>query len=115
MIVFDWPETPAVLVDEIALLDVDYATKIIVLYMTPGGNMSEKTINVDLLGDNSYQKVKIETPNVKQIVVMTERSLGVASLSFCYEPPAPVPTSAPVSSGAPVMPPVEEMSMSMSM
>lgn len=113
MIVFDWPETPAVVVDEMALLDIDYATKIVVLYMTPGGNMSEKTINVPLLGDNSYQRVKIETPNIKQIVVMAERSLGVASLSFCYEPPAPTPTSAPT--GAPIMPPVAEMSMSMSM
>ena len=93
MIIFDWAETPATVVDEIALLDVDYETKLTILYMTPNGNMSVKTIVVPQLGDNSYQVVKIDTPNVKQIVLMAARSVGVASLSFCYEKPPIVPTS----------------------
>jgi hypothetical protein len=118
MIIFDWAETPATVVKEIALLDVDYETKLTVLYMTPNGNMSVKTIVVPQLGDNSYQVVKIDIPNVKQIVLMAERSVAVASLSFCYEKPAE-PTSSPVAAPTPggtepTLPPVD-MSMSMSM
>lgn len=85
--------------------------------MTPAGNMSQKVIAVPLLGDNSFQKVPIDTPNVKQLVIDAERSLGVASITFCYEPeptPTDSPTASPVTSGAPVLPPVD-MSMSMSM
>lgn len=112
MIIFDWEDTPAALVESVALLDIDYETKIIIIYMTPNGNMSQKTINVPLLGDNSYQVVEIDTPNVKQMIIDAERSLGVASLKFCIEPPPVEPTSSPVS--APVLPPVD-MSMSMSL
>jgi hypothetical protein len=119
MIIFDWAETPATVVNEIALLDIDYETKLTVLYMTPNGNMSVKTIVVPQLGDNSYQVVKIETPNVKQIVLMAARSVGVASLSFCYEKPteptlSPVATPPTPSGMPPTFPPVD-MSMSMSM
>lgn len=106
MIVFDWDDTPAVVVDEMALLDIDYETKITILYVTPGGNMSQKVIDVPLLGDNSYQVVKIETANVKQIVVTATRSLGIASISFCYEPPT-TPTSSPVEVGPPALPTVD--------
>jgi len=111
-IVFDF-EKPALLVEDIALLDIDYETKIVVYYLTPGGNMSQKTINVPLLGDNSYQVVSIDTENVKQIVVMTVRSLGVASISFCYELPS-APTLSPVATPPPATLPPVDMSMSMS-
>jgi len=71
-------------VKEIGLLDVDYKTSISVLYVPDDGSFDEDTITVPIKGDNSYQVVPINSERVRQIVLRTERSLAVTSLSFCY-------------------------------
>ena len=67
---------------DIGLLDVDYKTTLRVKYRTDNG-LKEKEIYVPLLGDNSYQKVAINTQNVVQIKLVATRSAAVSSITFC--------------------------------
>jgi hypothetical protein len=99
MIMFDF-DPKATYVKDIGLLDVDYETMIIIMFMTESGAMKEKKINVPLLGDNSYQLVSIETDNVMQLVVAMQRSAAVTSITFCYPE---VPTSPPAETPPPTL------------
>jgi hypothetical protein len=82
-IVFDF-EPKAQFVSKIGLLDVDYETKISVVYQTKGGKMKAKTFSVPILGDNSYQDLSIDVAHVKQLTLSMKRSGAVSSISFCY-------------------------------
>ena len=82
-IVFDF-DPPAKYVSKIGLLDVDYETKIIVLFSNDSGVSDTREFNVPLRGDNSHQIVSINIPNVEQLTLVMERSAAVSSISFCY-------------------------------
>jgi hypothetical protein len=82
-IVFDF-EPKAQFVSKIGLLDIDYQTKISVVYETEGGKTKTKTIQVPILGDNSYQELSIDLAHVKRLALSLKRSGAVSSISFCY-------------------------------
>jgi hypothetical protein len=82
MITLDFPYPEGQYVKEIGLLDVDYATEILVVYETEYG-FKEYSIPVPLLGDNSAQTVRIDQINVKWIKVIFARSGAVTSITFC--------------------------------
>jgi glucose/arabinose dehydrogenase len=67
---------------DIGLLDIDEKTTLKVKYRT-GNGLKAKRINVPLLGNNSYQKVDINTQDVVQIKVVATRSAAVSSITFC--------------------------------
>ena len=67
---------------DIGLLDVNYKTKLRVKYRTENG-FKRKTIRVPRLGENSYQKVAINTENVVQVKLIATRSAAVTSITFC--------------------------------
>jgi len=110
-IVFDF-EPVANKVYEIGLLDIDYETSITVMYESLSDNISTKTIQVPLLGDNSFQVVEVGIDNVKQLVVTMKRSGAVAFISFAYEK---VPLSSTVVSAETPLANEILLSMSMSM
>jgi len=78
-----WFEPKADYVYSIGILDVDDPVKITVYYMDEYGKLLTKIIDVEILGDNSYQVVSIETANVKEIVVQMRRSSAITYLHFC--------------------------------
>ena len=88
-------------VNEIGLLDVDYATSITVYH-----DVSEVTvIKVDQLGDNSFQTVPINLGNVTAMALNLTRSGAVSFVDLCFDPtidtlPPSSPTSPPTSPGA---------------
>ena len=97
----------------IGLLDVDYKdykTTIRITYKNDVGTIQTKSIQVPMLGDNSYQPVPIDTANVVTLVVDATRSLAVSSIRLCPNgtttptvsipattAPLPEPTSSPQS------------------
>lgn len=89
------------------ILDADYRITVKVFYMSDDGVMLEKTIYVPLLGDNSYQVVPVETPNVVRIVIDMERSGAITYLHFCPGDGAPS-TPKPVASAAPITSPTDK-------
>ena len=102
-----------VLFESLSLLDMDYASYITILTETDAGEMNElPPIDVELLGDNSFQTVDINVENVKQVIVSFTRSGAVTDIAFCYPStePTPVPptpasaTPAPPSTNAPPTP-----------
>ena len=56
---------------EIGLLDIDYATSIVVVYENEAGDLLEKEITVPILGDNSKQTVGIDTDKGKCFTSMS--------------------------------------------
>jgi hypothetical protein len=82
-IIFNF-DPPAEYVSKIGLLDVDYETSIIVSFLTDSGGSATRKFSVPIRGDNSHQVLSIETPNVKQLTLVMERSGAVSSISFCY-------------------------------
>lgn len=82
IITLDFPYPNGQYVKEIALLDIDYGARIIVVTETSSG-FAEREIAVELLGDNSFQFVDIDEANVKWIKVMLTRSGGVTQITFC--------------------------------
>lgn len=123
---FDFAKTTKAFVFEIGLLDVDYECYVDVVYHI-GNTMAERTIDVPLLGDNSFQKVPINMANVKHISVRASRSAAVTHISFCsfaddgegkmmnpptlpfIDPPTPPPVDPPTPSPVdpPTPPPVD--------
>ena len=97
LITLDFPAEGGNYVYEIGLLDVDYATKVVIVYEKSPGTLEEYEITVPLLGDNSYQTVIIDQANVKWIKVMFARSGAVTSITFCPDQPSPAPT--PIGTG----------------
>lgn len=59
----DWPCEGGAYVEEIGLLDIDYATTVFVVYEKDDGTMAEREIVVPVLGDNSYQTLPIDQAN----------------------------------------------------
>ena len=108
MIVFDF-EGGVDYVYEIGLLDTDYAGSLEITSSKLGGTPTVTTIPIDILGDNSYQVVSIETVNVLRIKLNLTRSGAVTFISFCYPntPTIPIatPTSAPIVVLPPALPP----------
>ena len=78
----------------IGLLDIDYETSVVVVHETEEGELTEYTIEVPVLGDNSYQTLEINQERVRWIKVMFSRSGAVTFVTFCpllVTPPAPTP------------------------
>lgn len=102
-ITFDFPFPGGQYVFEIGLLDIKYATKVLVLCEAEAGVFSEHEMDVPLLGDNSVQTIQINKANVKWIRVMMTRSGAVTFVKFCPKDiapkvaPAEAPQYAPVS------------------
>jgi hypothetical protein len=71
----------------IGLMDIDYATSIVVVYVDENGKTREKRpISIPLRGDNSLQTVYLNEPNVVQLRLKLERSGAITMLTFCYNP-----------------------------
>jgi len=70
-------------VNEIGLMDIDYAGTIEVDYLDSKGNASTKTFELALFGDNALQVVEIGVERVTQIRFNLTRSGAVTYLSFC--------------------------------
>ena len=109
VIFFDFTTT-APYVYDMQFLDIDYASSVTVTYFTETGVLSEKVINLALLGDNAVSTEIINTANVKHLKVTFARSGAISYVSFIpgvgISTPAPVnPTAAPVQpTPAPVKP-----------
>jgi len=82
IITLDFPYPWGQYVDSIGLVDIDYASSIVVVYETKYG-FKEYTITVPLLGDNSAQTIDIKQDNVRWIKVMLSRSGAVSFIKFC--------------------------------
>lgn len=113
---------PAIFVNRIGLLDVDYKTDLIVT-QTDG---TVTVIPVPILGDNSKQSVLINLPDVSKIELVLTQSGAIIDITYSYvvdspllTPPPTVPGIAPTPSPADTPPPngfpTIDMSMSMSM
>jgi hypothetical protein len=72
-------------VKEIGLLDIDYKTKMVIEFNRSSG-VTRRTVNVPLLGDNSYQVIDINIESVKSITLKLSRSGSVSFVSFCPIP-----------------------------
>jgi hypothetical protein len=72
-------------VGEIGLLDVDEDIRVEVLYRSTDGLMMKMNFTAPVLGENSYQLLAINTPNVQQVKVVPQRSVAVTSLYFCHK------------------------------
>lgn len=97
VIFFDFT-TPARYIYDMRFIDIDYASSITVYYLTESGDLAEKFINLDLLGDNAVSKATVNTANVKHLKVTFERSGAISDITFIpgTSSPAPVnPTLAP--------------------
>jgi hypothetical protein len=81
-----WNSTsrPTQTLSEVGLLDADYVTTVEVVYKTSSGMLTKKNVQVPNNGDNSYQALSIDKPDVKQVKVVTERSIAVTSIAFCH-------------------------------
>jgi hypothetical protein len=79
----DFPDAGGKFVSEIGLLDIDEPTSVVVIYENEVGAHIEKVIAVPILGDNSFQVVKIDTERVRWIKVMMEKSGAVTYIKFC--------------------------------
>jgi hypothetical protein len=65
-------------------LDVDEKVTVEVLYNLTSGKMLNQNIMAQILGDNSYQLLDINQSDVRQVKVVTEKSVAVTSLNFCH-------------------------------
>jgi hypothetical protein len=66
ILTLDFPKPGGQYVYEIGLLDIDYATSVVVVYeKNEAGDLAETEITVPLLGDNSKQTVEINQANGK--------------------------------------------------
>ena len=82
IITLDFTNPDGQYVFDMGLLDIDYrGTTIEVIYRN-GGKDAKNTIIVNALGDNSFQKILIDTPNVTWIKVMLRESGAVTYLKF---------------------------------
>lgn len=93
--------TKADKVYEIGLLDIDYEANIDIVYHDDDGKKVTATVDIPLLGDNSFQVVELNYDNVSQMKLNLSRSGAVAFITFCTE----VNTPPPVMSGPPVASP----------
>jgi hypothetical protein len=97
-------ETP-VLFESLGLLDMDYASFITILTESDSGEMEElPTIDIELLGDNSFQTMNINVENVKQLRVSMARSGAVTDIAFCYPSTGPTPVAPTKTPTTPVPP-----------
>jgi hypothetical protein len=73
-------------VGNIGLLDVDENISVEVLYKLTPSTLTSTTayFTAPVLGDNSYQLLAINLPNVQQVKVIPQRSVAVTSLYFCH-------------------------------
>jgi hypothetical protein len=81
-ITFDFFEPGGKYVYEMGLLDIDYATTVKVVYENGDGSTSENDLVVPLLGDNSFQVLKIRQAAVRSIKVIMARSGAVTYIMF---------------------------------
>jgi hypothetical protein len=81
-IAFDFFEPGGKYVYEMGLLDIDYATTVKVVYENGDGSTSENDLVVPLLGDNSFQVLKIRQAAVRSIKVIMARSGAVTYIMF---------------------------------
>jgi hypothetical protein len=82
-ITFDFFEPGGRYVYEMGLLDIDYATTVKVIYKNGNGGTSENDLVVPLLGDNSFQVLKIRQAAVRSINVIMTRGGAVTYITFC--------------------------------
>ena len=105
ILTIDFPTEGGQYVYNIGLLDIDYETSVVIVHETEEGEITEYSINVPTLGDNSYQTVEINQERVRWIKVMFSRSGAVTFVQFCpllVTPPAPTPIDlGPPSNGEP--------------
>jgi hypothetical protein len=105
IITLDFPLEGGQYVDEIGLLDIDYAMIVVVVYEDENGTIEEDTLDVPLLGNNSKQVLDINQERVRWIKVMFGRSGAVTHIKFC--PKEAMKTSSSTSmtpqTGAPLM------------
>jgi predicted SnoaL-like aldol condensation-catalyzing enzyme len=62
------------------------------------------TIDIELLGDNSFQTMNINVENVKQLRVSMARSGAVTDIAFCYPSTGPTPVAPTKTPTTPVPP-----------
>ncbi len=94
LLTIDFPAEGGQDVFNIGLLDIDYETSLVVIHETEEGELTEYTIDVPILGDNSFQILEINQERVRWIKVMFSRSGAVTFVKFCplvVTPPAPTP------------------------
>jgi hypothetical protein len=72
-------------VKEIGLLDIDYKTQMVIEFNHSSG-VARRTVNVPILGDNSYQVIDINIESVRSITLKLTRSGSVSFVSFCPTP-----------------------------
>jgi hypothetical protein len=80
-ITLDFPDGKYV--NEIGLLDIDYATTLTVIYKSTSGKSVKSVRAVPILGDNSFQILTINKANVKWIILTMTRGGAVTFVSFC--------------------------------
>lgn len=106
ILTLDFPCPGGQYVYEIGLLDIDYATSVVVVYeKNDEGELDEYELTVPLLGDNSKQTLEINQDSVKWIKVMFSRSGAVTHVKFCPKEETPEPTPEPTSSVTQPLPP----------
>jgi hypothetical protein len=94
ILTLDFPNPGGQYVYEIGLLDIDYATSVVVVYEKEEGSeeLDEYELTVPILGDNSKQTLEINQERVRWIKVMFSRSGAVTYIKFC---PLEVPPTTP--------------------
>lgn len=69
-------------VKEIGLLDVDYSARLYVQFDHSSGT-ALRTMNIPLLGDNSYQVIDIDIEGVRSMTLELSRSGAISHVTFC--------------------------------
>jgi len=69
-------------VKEIGLLDVDYEAELIVEFNHSSG-VARRTMNIPLMGDNSYQIINVDIEGVRSMKLDLTRSGAISFVSFC--------------------------------
>ena len=103
LLTLDFPIPGGQYVYEIGLLDIDYATSVVVVYENESGDIENDELKVPLLDDNSKQTLQINQARVRWIKVMFSRSGAVTYIKFCplENPPPTPPAATPTIGGGP--------------
>ena len=101
-ITFNFFEPGGKTISEIGLLDIEYFTRVEVSLDNGKWGFTNKVMQVPILGDNSFQVVRIDTERVIQIKVIMSRSGAVTFISFCN-----VPTASQIATALPAFVPTQ--------
>ena len=85
-ITLEFPKTGGKYVSEIRLLGIDEVATVVVANENENGGLTEKAINVPILGKNSFHVVRIDSERVKSMKVIMMGSGAVTFVSFCSTP-----------------------------